>query len=328
MSSKNLAPDTSNFEHTTNHNTNFQRHPIYSRFDGHGRTLESCHKGCKGIYGNENARAPSLSSHSSDQTWTFWQIIPHAGFQNNLNPSPGWGFKKSTSTTRSWSFVSFWSTSSSFLWVVQAFGYPWYYSEVICIEALSDHARFPANGKCHSGWNDLNQCEVKQPLPTSPLQLHIPNETTEVAILQVAVPKSFVESLDSNILLSDGEHPDWWRKSIWHGRRGRSLPSELSWMYQKEMWMGHIAQGIGANYLEFAGGSSQDLESYSTSGSLNRKPDLPGLGHKVGSFKRNAHQNIFEWSYPSDSINPEKLSDEGIRNTLTSDIWMPWCCVY
>ena len=75
-------------------------------------------------------------------------------------------------------------------------------------------------------------------------------------------------------------------------------------MYQKEMWMGHIAQGIGANYLEFAGGSSQDLESYSTSGSLNRKPDLPGLGHKVGSFKRNAHQNILEWSYPSDSSFP------------------------
>src|SRR5699024_8238572 len=72
------------------------------------------------------------------------------------------------------------------------------------------------------------------------LSSHVPSttahthETPEVAILHVAVLNSFVESIGSNILLSDAEHPDWWGKVIWHGRRGRSLPLELKWMTQKE----------------------------------------------------------------------------------------------
>ncbi|OQD60710.1 hypothetical protein PENPOL_c021G00966 [Penicillium polonicum] len=63
----------------------------------------------------------------------------------------------------------------------------------------------------------------------------------ELAILQVAVLDSLVQSLLINYLCADGAESQSWKNVIWNCRRGQRLPKDLRYMGNKDLWIGHIA---------------------------------------------------------------------------------------
>lgn len=64
---------------------------------------------------------------------------------------------------------------------------------------------------------------------------------TEIAVLQLAVPNEFVQSLSVNYLWSEGKDSARWKEVIWNSRRSQRLPKHLNAMLEKELWIGHIA---------------------------------------------------------------------------------------
>jgi hypothetical protein len=68
----------------------------------------------------------------------------------------------------------------------------------------------------------------------------------ELAILQVAVPDSLVQSLSINYLWADGDESALWKKVIC--RRGDPLPKDLCDMRNKDLWIGHIAKSEDAKF--------------------------------------------------------------------------------
>lgn len=63
----------------------------------------------------------------------------------------------------------------------------------------------------------------------------------EIALLQIAVPNDFIETLSKNYLFSDGPSSSAWREVVWHHRRGRPLNrSYMEEMCAKKLWIGHI----------------------------------------------------------------------------------------
>ena len=65
---------------------------------------------------------------------------------------------------------------------------------------------------------------------------------TEIAVLQLAVPNEFIQSLSINYLWSEGEDSAKWKEVIWNSRRSQRLPKHLNAMLEKELWIGHIAR--------------------------------------------------------------------------------------
>ena len=65
-------------------------------------------------------------------------------------------------------------------------------------------------------------------------------EIALITILQVAVPSSFVESLDTEYLWFG----DVWKQVVWWSRRGLTLPNALKDLKKKALFIGHIATGI------------------------------------------------------------------------------------
>ncbi|KAJ5203159.1 hypothetical protein N7449_005238 [Penicillium cf. viridicatum] len=70
----------------------------------------------------------------------------------------------------------------------------------------------------------------------------------ELAILQVAVPDSLVQSLSINYLWADGDESQSWKKVIWSCRRGERLPKDLRYMGNKDLWIEHIAKSTNAKF--------------------------------------------------------------------------------
>ncbi|CAG8890146.1 unnamed protein product [Penicillium egyptiacum] len=69
----------------------------------------------------------------------------------------------------------------------------------------------------------------------------------ELAILQVAVPDSLMQSLSVNYLWADGVS-DLWKKVVWNCRRGDRLPKDLRYMRNKDLWIGHIARSKNVKF--------------------------------------------------------------------------------
>ncbi|CAI7634453.1 unnamed protein product [Penicillium palitans] len=101
----------------------------------------------------------------------------------------------------------------------------------------------------------------------------------ELAILQVAVPDSLVQSLSINYLWADGAESQLWKKVIWHCRRGQRLPKDLRYMGNKDLWIGHIAKSTNSNFAT--------TESYTQI----QSPDV--LAVQVNGEWRNAIQWVF-----------------------------------
>ena len=65
----------------------------------------------------------------------------------------------------------------------------------------------------------------------------------EIAILQIAVPNDFIESLSKNHLLSDGPSSKAWKEVVWHYRCRKPLSrlrSDTEVICAKKLWIGHI----------------------------------------------------------------------------------------
>ncbi|CRL29319.1 unnamed protein product [Penicillium camemberti] len=101
----------------------------------------------------------------------------------------------------------------------------------------------------------------------------------ELAILQVAVPDSLVQSLSINYLWADGAESQLWKKVIWHCRRGQRLPKDLRYMGNKDLWIGHIAKSTNSSFAT--------TESYTQI----QSPDV--LAVQVNGEWRNAIQWVF-----------------------------------
>ncbi len=76
-------------------------------------------------------------------------------------------------------------------------------------------------------------------------------EVSVIAIIQVAVPNTFIESLTVEYLwFGDSEKPtNTWKILVWHGRKGLSLPKEIRYLEQRDLLIGHIASGVHAKCL-------------------------------------------------------------------------------
>lgn len=68
-----------------------------------------------------------------------------------------------------------------------------------------------------------------------------------ITIVQVAVPLSFVESLDTAYLWFG----DLWKQVIWWSRRGLALPKDLKDIKRKGLFIGHIATGTHEKFVAF-----------------------------------------------------------------------------
>lgn len=66
-----------------------------------------------------------------------------------------------------------------------------------------------------------------------------------ITIVQVAVPWSFVESLDTAYLWFGA----LWKEVIWWSRRGKALPKDLKDISKKGLFIGHIATGIHEKFV-------------------------------------------------------------------------------
>lgn len=65
----------------------------------------------------------------------------------------------------------------------------------------------------------------------------------EIAILQIAVPNDFIESLSKNYLFSDGPSGKTWKEVVWHYRCRKTLSrlrSDMKKMCAKNLWIGHM----------------------------------------------------------------------------------------
>ncbi|MCJ1242401.1 hypothetical protein MMC14_010409 [Varicellaria rhodocarpa] len=68
-----------------------------------------------------------------------------------------------------------------------------------------------------------------------------------IVVVQIAVPWTFIEPLQQQHLWFDDQQ-DLWRKLIWESRRGRELPKDLRFLYEKDLLIGHIASSIHSKY--------------------------------------------------------------------------------
>lgn len=65
----------------------------------------------------------------------------------------------------------------------------------------------------------------------------------EIAVLQMAVPNDFIESLSKNYLFSDGPSSKTWKEVVWHYRCRKTLSrlrSDMKKMCAKNLWIGHM----------------------------------------------------------------------------------------
>ena len=74
--------------------------------------------------------------------------------------------------------------------------------------------------------------------------------SSELCMIQVAVPDSFTDSISRKYLWSDESRQptDEWKKLIWYSRKGKTFPKELDHLYQTDLLVGHIASGIHAKF--------------------------------------------------------------------------------
>lgn len=124
----------------------------------------------------------------------------------------------------------------------------------------------------------------------------------QVSILQVAVPKSFIERLDVQYLwygsAPGGKPSDTWQQLIWWSRRGRDTPESLDWITEKDLLIGHIARSIHQKY--------QRMRSH------HQIKESALLSIQVDGVEQKAIQWVFQ----------SKIAQRGFQNVCKGRVWL------